>query len=152
MTKDLLTIEGACHCGKLRFTLGWPRSATPIPVRVCGCTFCKKRGGSWTSHPGATLDLDIRDPDAVSRYRFGTATADFYVCSVCGVVPFIVSEIDGRDYAVVNVAAFEGVDDLAFDASPTDFDGENTESRLERRRRHWIGEVRLHESPAAGRK
>ena len=148
MAQERLNIDGACHCGNIRLTLGWPDSAASIPIRVCGCTFCQMRGGSWTSHPDATLEATIDDPARVSRYRFGTETADFYVCSVCGVVPFVVSEIDDRLYAVANVATLRGTEGLLFDRSSTDFDGEDTESRLERRQQKWIAAVRIQDAPA----
>lgn len=150
MTGEFISIGGACHCGNIRFALGWPAAVSTVPVRACGCTFCQKHGGAWTSHPDATLEARVRDPDGVSRYRFGTKTADFHVCSVCGVVPYVTSEIDGRLFAVVSVPAFESVDGLSFDRAATDFDGEDTDSRLGRRQRHWIGDVRITESRAGG--
>jgi hypothetical protein len=51
---------------------------------------------------------------------------------------FAVSEIDGRDHAVVNVFTFDGAEAMDFDVSPTDFDGETVEKRLQRRARNWI--------------
>jgi len=79
----------------------------------------------------------------VSKYNFGTKTADFYICSVCGVVPLVLSEIDDRQYAVVNVNTFEDLGRLSLSSSPTNFDGEDTGSRLERRKRNWISDVLL---------
>jgi hypothetical protein len=146
MMQESVTIEGACHCRNIRFVLRWPDTGSDIPVRMCGCTFCKKRTGSWTSHPDAELVAEIDDLSRVSKYRFGTKTADFYVCSVCGVVPFVVSEIDGNLYAVVNVSAFDNADSLSFTSSSTDFDGEDTGSRLGRRKRNWIPSVQISES------
>ena len=138
-----MQIAGGCHCGNVVYTLGWPDDGSEIPVRACGCTFCTKHAGAWTSHPGAALAGTMRDESAVSRYRFGTGTADFFVCSRCGVAPFVVSEIDGRLYAVVNVNTFEGFDTSSLSRAATDFDGEDTGSRLERRKRNWIGSVEL---------
>lgn len=76
-------------------------------------------------------------------YQFGTKTADFYVCSECGAVPFVLSEIDGNQYAVVNVNAFENVDTSSFSDSNTNFDGEAVGGRLERRKRNWIPDVQI---------
>jgi len=108
---------------------------------MCGCTFCQKHIGAWTSHRGAKLAIDIKDRSLVSKYNFGTRTADFFVCSVCGVVPFVLSDIDHRQYAVVNVNTFEDSGSFSFSSSPTSFDGENTTSRLARRKRNWISTV-----------
>ena len=136
MTKEYKQIDGSCHCRNIRFVLLWPTADPVIPVRQCGCSFCLKRGGSWTSNRSAELQATIDDQSLVSKYQFGTATADFYVCSVCGVVPFVVSEIDVNQYAVVNVNSFDNVDTTSLPCSPTDFDGEDTGDRLERRKRN----------------
>jgi len=139
-------IDGACHCGNIRFKLFWPVSQTEIPVRKCGCTFCQKHNGAWTSDSHSMVSLKIGDLSLLSKYNFGTRTADFFVCSVCGVVPIVLSEIDDNLYAVVNVNVFGETPDFTFSSSSTDFDGEDTGSRLERRQRNWIPDVRFHAS------
>ena len=88
------------------------------------------------------MDARVADNSRVERYRFGTESADFYICRNCGVVPFVTS-IAGARHAVVNVNSFEGVDGAEFEQSTADFDGESTEARLARRRRTWIPEVRV---------
>ena len=143
MGQDVTRLEGGCHCGNIRFVLLWPGVAADIPVRKCSCSFCRKRDGSWTSHPDARLAVEIADPSSVSKYRFGTRTADFHVCSVCGIVPFVSCEIDQVEYAVVDVRTFENVDISSLSSSSTDFDGEDTGSRLDRRKRNWIADVRI---------
>jgi hypothetical protein len=55
----------------------------------------------------------------------------------------VTSEIAGRLYAVVNVNTFEGFDPALLRRSPSNFDGEGTDSRLERRARNWIGRVQF---------
>ena len=134
-------ISGSCHCGNVRFSLQWPDGEDAIAARVCGCGFCTRHGGAWTSHPDAVLNANIGDRSAVSKYRFATATADFMVCSVCGVVPFVLSEIGGTTYAVVNVNTFEDIDTLQVTRSTTDFEGEEQSDRLLRRQRNWIPDV-----------
>jgi len=143
MTENHRRIEGSCHCRNIHFILLWPASDPDIPVRQCSCTFCVKRGGSWTSHRSAELLAEVDTPSSVSKYRFGTTTANFYVCSVCGVVPFVTSEIDGSSYAVVNVNSFDNVDPSLLSCSSTNFDGEDSDERLERRRRNWIPNVQI---------
>jgi len=143
MTTTARRIRGGCHCGNISYELDWAGDAQAIPARACGCTFCVKHGGVWTSHPGSALRVAIRDPALVPGYRFGTRTATFHVCAACGVVPFVSSEIEGRRYAVVNVHAFENVEPSALRSSRADFDGEGTKDRLARRQRHWIADVRI---------
>ena len=102
-----MLIDGACHCGNVSFTLEWSPAPTEIPARACGCSFCVKHGGVWTSNPNGSLQIKVKDQALLSRYVFGTRTAAFHVCSGCGVVPVVTSEIAGRLYAVVNVNTFE---------------------------------------------
>ncbi len=138
-----MNIEGKCHCGNIAYTLRWPDEGTTIPVRACSCTFCTKHGGTYTSHGEAELAAVFHDQALVTHYRFGTATAEFHICSRCGVVPFVTSTIEDTLYAVVNVNSFEGVDPSRFTRAVADFDGETTESRLERRKRNWIPSVTI---------
>lgn len=143
-----MRIEGRCHCGNISYVLDWPEDGTAIPVRACGCTFCTKHGGAWTSHRDSELIVMVGDQSLVSKYRFGTETAVFHVCSRCGAVPLVTSAIEDRLYAVVNVNTFEGVNPSSFVRTPVSFDGEDTGGRLERRKRNWIRTVRISSSGA----
>lgn len=139
-------IEGSCHCQNIRFVLMWPGPEDEIAIRNCDCTFCRKHGGSWTSHRDARLEVRIERVSSVSKYRFGTETAEFYVCSKCGAVPLVTSDIDSVLYAVVSVTAFDNVDVSTLSRSPTSFDGEDTGTRLDRRKRNWIPHVTVETS------
>jgi hypothetical protein len=136
-------ITGGCHCGNLRLELHWPPGAKEMPARACGCSFCTKHGGVWTSHAAARLVLRIVDPATATRYRFGTGTADFHVCRTCGAVPAVTCALEGRIYAVVNVNCLEGIDPATLDRNPIDFEGETAVDRLARRRARWIAEVAI---------
>ncbi|TCW83464.1 hypothetical protein C5O80_16110 [Burkholderia sp. SRS-46] len=134
--------SGSCHCGNLSFALDWREAPARIAARSCTCSFCRKHGGRWTSCPTGTLEITVKDPARVSAYAFGTHTAQFHVCTTCGVVPVVTSEVDGRLYAVVNVNAFDGVDPALIDApAAASFDGEGTDERIARRQRNWISDV-----------
>ena len=141
-----MLIHGKCHCGNIVFTLTWEPDPREIAARACGCSFCTKHGGVWTSHPGGALRVRVEDRSRVSRYAFGTRTADFHVCTRCGVVPVATSRIDDKLYAVVSVNAFEGVDASLLRRAPASFDGEGEDSRLARRKRNWIAEVEFPEA------
>ena len=136
-----MTIHGRCHCGNVAFELDWDPEPAEIPARACTCTFCRKHGGVWTSAPAGALRIRIADDALLSRYAFGTGTAEFHVCARCGVVPLCTSAIDGGLYAVVNVNTFEGVDPARLKHSQHDLDGESTDQRLARRKRNWIARV-----------
>lgn len=136
-----MLILGKCHCGNLSFSLLWEPDPKNILARACGCAFCTKHGGVWTSHPDGLLKIAIREPAFLSKYQFGSKTADFHLCTRCGVVPVVTSLIRGRLYAVVSVNAFEGVDRNLISPSTADFDGEAQGDRLSRRERNWIANV-----------
>jgi hypothetical protein len=137
-----MDIRGRCHCGNISFVLGWEPDPAEIPARACTCSFCTRHGGVWTSTPAGSLEVRVHDREQVSRYTFGTKTAEFHVCRHCGVVPVVTSRIDGRDYAVVNVNAFEGVKPALLRRGAVSFDGEGEGDRLARRVRSWIPDVR----------
>src|SRR5689334_20568301 len=134
-------IESACHCGNIRVSLFWPGPWPAIPVRACGCRLCRKHAAVWTSHAKGTFELAIADLGQTQRYQFGSKTADFHVCSRCGVIPIVTSLIDGRRYAVFNANTFENVDRSQFIVSASDFEGESTNERLARRQKNWTPEV-----------
>jgi hypothetical protein len=138
-----MRILGGCHCGNIGFALDWQPEPAEIPARACGCSFCVKHGGVWTSCPTGRLRVTVRRPERVSRYTFGTRTAEFHVCSDCGIVPIVTSAIEGRLYAVVSVNTFENVEASRIKRSPASFDGESEAERLARRRRNWIGDVEI---------
>jgi len=141
-----MLIRGKCHCGNIAFSLTWEPDPREIPARACGCSFCTKHGGVWISNPGGALQVRVEDPSRVSRYAFGTRTADFHVCTRCGIVPVVTSRIDGRLYAVVSVNALEGVEASLLRREPARFDGEGEDARLARRKRNWIAEVEFLEA------
>ena len=136
-----MLIRGSCHCGNISFELAWEPDPMEIPARACGCTFCRKHGGVWTSNPAGRLKVEVKDSMHLSRYSFGTGTAHFNVCSRCGAVPVVTSEIGGKLFAVVSVNAFDNVDASLLRSKPISFDAEDLDSRLARRQRNWIGAV-----------
>ena len=140
-------ITGSCHCANVRFELVMPLDDAPIPVRACGCSFCAKHRGAWTSHPEGRLKAHIADRGEVGLYRFGHGTADFYICRRCGVAPFVVSETEAngerRQRAVVNVNCFDNVPPGDLVVAATDFEHETVEERLSRRGRNWIADVSI---------
>ena len=143
-----MLIDGKCHCGNIAFVLDWPGVPTEVVARECSCSFCIKHGGVWTSNRDAKLSVTLQRVGAVSRYSFGTETAAFYVCTRCGAVPIVTSEIANRVYAVVNVNTFENLDSLHLRRQSANFDGEELASRLARRQKNWIADVHISEGAA----
>jgi len=141
-----MDIIGKCHCGNIGFELQWDGDPHAIPARACACSFCTKHGGVWTSNPTSRLTATICKTSLLSKYAFGTRTATFHVCSRCGAVPIVTSEIEDHLYAVVNVNAFENVDPSWLERVNASFEAEDLKSRLARRQRNWIADVRIDET------
>lgn len=130
-------LHGRCHCGNLSLRFEPDRPHAELPVRSCTCTFCSTRRARWTSDPVGQIELSVADESQLSRYRFGTNTAEFLVCARCGIHIAATSEIDGSLYAVVNIDCIEA---LRADPPPgrdISFDGEDVTDRLARRKRSW---------------
>jgi hypothetical protein len=140
-------IRGGCHCRALRFELSWPTvepsgGRARLPARRCDCSFCTRIDGVWTSHPGASLTVH-EVANTATRYRFGTQTADFHICSRCGITPLVTCELEGRRYAVVNVNTFDDEVHEHFEIGTDEvsFEGESVDDRLSRRKARWVGQV-----------
>lgn len=136
-----MLIQGGCHCGNISFELDWAPDPAEIPARACGCSFCVKHGGVWTSNPDSALRVTLQDSALDPGYFFGTRTGRFHVCARCGVVPLVTCTLDGRTHAVVNVNTFHDVARSLLRPVAASFEGEDIEARLARRKRNWIGDV-----------
>lgn len=136
-----MLIHGSCHCRNISFELDWKPEPTEIPARACTCSFCTRHGGVWTSCPTGSLKIRIAEPSRASVYAFETKTAEFHVCSRCGVVPLSTSRIDGRLFAVVNVNTFDDVPPSLLRRKSASLEGESETDRLARRARNWIADV-----------
>ena len=94
------------------------------------------------------------EPAVTSRYRFGLKSADFLVCARCGVyVGAFMPEAEGGvgGLAVLNLNALDERARFVQPAQPMDYDGEDLESRLARRRARWTP-AELHEYGAGSRR
>ncbi|MCC6709942.1 MAG: hypothetical protein IT492_20490 [Gammaproteobacteria bacterium] len=140
MSSTLLTlpavISGGCHCGNLHYSLHWPLAEAPT-LRACGCDYCTRHGALWTSHPEAEVRLCIDNEAAVLPYRFGTASADFLVCRRCGILTLTRCEFEDALRTVVNANTFDNLALTQCARINTDFEAEDLEQRLARRRRNW---------------
>ena len=139
--KPSVLISGSCHCTNISFVLEWRPEPAEIPARACTCSFCTRHGGVWTSCPTGSLTVRIRNASRASTYSFGTKSADFHVCTHCGVVPVVTSRIEGRLFAVASVNAFDDVDPSLLRRTLSTLDDEDESTRLARRMRNWIGDV-----------
>lgn len=134
-------LKGSCHCGNIEFSLFTEKAADELVPRRCSCSMCRRHGASYISDPDARLALRYRDPSLLSVYGFGHRTSQWIICSRCGVLTAVLSEIEGRLQAVARV---QSILEHAFaPEKPTDFEAEAVSERLERRARSWIGTVEV---------
>lgn len=118
-------LAGGCHCGNLGVVFETSSAPETFEVRACGCAFCRAHGA-----------LSVTDPGRLSRYEFALRTAEFLVCTTCGV--YLGAYFDAGDaaYAVLNLNALEARDRFPA-ARRADWSGETAESRRARRVERW---------------
>jgi hypothetical protein len=136
MGRERRAFEGCCHCGAIQFVFRTAILPQQWPLRACQCSFCRSHGARTTSDPGGALEFRIADPSKLRRYRFGTRTSDFLLCSDCGTyVAATIKTAAGR-YATLNVNAIRPQPALP-DATPVSYDQESAVDRQARRERLW---------------
>jgi hypothetical protein len=143
------TFSGRCHCGNVAISLETAKPPDELPLRACGCSFCRKHGARTTSDPEGRARITVGDPARLIRYRFAQATADFLVCGSCGVYVAAVLSDPGAAFAVLNVNAFDEQERFSGEGRPVDYEGEDIEARRARRRERWTP-VEVVERPGAG--
>jgi hypothetical protein len=146
-----MRFEGRCHCGNVEVTFETALPPESAPLRACGCSFCRLHGSIALTDPAGHLELRLRDPADVSRYRFALRTADFLICRSCGVFVAAVCEVGGALRATLNANVLGARASFTQVPVPMSYDGEDVEARLARRGRVWTP-ASLHEgAPAAPR-
>jgi hypothetical protein len=109
-SSDPATLNGACHCGAVRFTVTLTKGFAS--ARRCTCSICRMRGAvAVTSTP---QDFAITQGVAsLATYRFNTKVAEHHFCRECGIYTHH-KRRSNPDQLGVNVACLEGI-------SPFDF-------------------------------
>ncbi len=130
------TYAGGCHCGAVTVRFESPATAENLPVRACGCSFCRSHGARTMTDPDGSARIAARR-DALKRYRFGLKTADFLVCGDCGVYVGAYFDDDPNGFATLNVNAFADRARFTQEATHADYDQEDAASRTARRRVRW---------------
>jgi hypothetical protein len=76
------------------------------------------------------------EPSKLRRYRFGTGSSDFLICSGCGVyVAALLTSGKGR-FATLNVNTISAPLNVP-EAAPVSYEGESIEQRQSRREQRW---------------
>ena len=124
METPLPTIEGGCHCGRVRFRVRGDLAT----VTECNCSICTKKGFLHLIVTPEAFEL-LGGKDALTTYQFNTGTAKHTFCATCGIHPFYVPRSD-PDKIDVNVRCLDGVDVTRLKPKP--FDGQNWERAIDR--------------------
>lgn len=129
--------QGGCHCGAIAVRYESAAAPAETEVRACQCSFCRKHGSRAVSDPQGKLTVTIHDAEVVQRYRFGLATADYFLCGRCGVyVAAVLAEGDGL-YGIAIVNALDNAEQFTQAPKPADYSAEGEADRRRRRRTRW---------------
>ncbi|GGX84973.1 GFA family protein [Massilia dura] len=107
-------IQGACHCGSVRFLV---RLADGLDTaRRCNCSYCSMRGAIAVS--AALQDIEITaGAEWLTLYQFNTMQAKHYFCSKCGIYTHHQRRSDPGQYGI-NAACLEGISPFDFSEVP----------------------------------
>lgn len=79
----------------------------------------------------------VHQRQSLQRYRFGLKTADFLVCSGCGVYVGAQIETPRGAFGIINTLAMTPRPAGLVAAVPADYDSEGSSERLSRREQRW---------------
>jgi hypothetical protein len=107
---DISEIDGACHCGTVRFRARLTNGLHT--ARRCTCSYCRMRGAVAVSAPVGGIEI-VAGEEALTAYQFNTRTAKHFFCSRCGIYTHHQRRSNPNELGV-NVACLDGI-------SPFDF-------------------------------
>ena len=118
----MVTHEGGCHCGRVRFEAVAPADIT---VSQCNCSICGKSGYLGLIVPRDQFNL-LQGEESLGTYSFNTGTAKHLFCKICGIKSFYVprSHPDGFN---VNARCIDS--DTVREMTREPVDGRNWEKR-----------------------
>ena len=128
---------GACHCGAIGFEYTTTIPPADWSVRACQCAFCRAHDALSTSDPGGSIRFLANDASRLQRYRFALMTADFLLCTNCGVYIGAVIETETGRFGIVNTHSLAPVPEDIADVAPVSYEGEDTGGRVARREDRW---------------
>jgi len=131
------TFEGSCHCGGLSFAYQTALPPARWTVRACQCGFCRAHGALTTSDPSGRLAFHLRQSARLQRYRFGLMTADFLLCSGCGVYLGAQIQTAQGSFGIINTRALTPLQPELPPAVTADYGSEGATQRVARREQKW---------------
>jgi hypothetical protein len=137
MASDPQEFEGSCHCTALGFSFTTALPLARWSVRACQCRFCRAHGALTTSDPAGRLAFHANGTPTLQRYRFGLKTADFLLCTRCGVYLGAQIETTRGAFGIVNVRAIVPTSIALPDPAAADYGAEDAAARISRREKRW---------------
>ena len=119
----LLTHQGGCHCGAVRFEVDAPAE---LEVDECNCSICSKTAYLHLIVPKARFRL-LQGAEQLSTYTFGTHEAKHLFCKICGIKSFYIPRSHPDGYSV-NVRCLDEGTVKGMKITP--FDGKNWEANI----------------------
>ncbi len=94
-----------CHCGAVELAVTLADGLST--ARRCDCSYCRRRGAIAVSAPLDGVRV-VKGAEKLTRYTWGTHTAQHFFCSVCGIYTHHQRRSNPNEFGV-NVAAIEGI-------------------------------------------
>jgi hypothetical protein len=135
MTKHVF--QGRCHCGNVEYTFESSATLEVLGLHACQCSFCRAHGARTTSDPNGTVQLRVREETKLARYRFGLKTADFLLCTQCGVYLGALMRDAGQSWMTINANTLIPPPPLDAPVTAMEFSSEDTAGRIGRRKAKW---------------
>lgn len=98
-------VKVTCHCGAVELVVRLKHGVEA--ARRCDCSYCKRRGTPTASVARSDLQV-LKGATKLTRYSFGTHTAQHFFCSICGIYTHHQRRSDPDEYGV-NMGCIEGV-------------------------------------------
>ena len=114
MNNDITEINGACHCGGVRFHVRLSNGLHT--ARRCNCSYCRMRGAVAVSAELADFNV-LEGEELLTVYRFNTKRAAHYFCSRCGIYTHHQRRSNPDQYGI-NAACLDGVSPFDFAEVP----------------------------------
>jgi len=131
------TFEGSCHCGALSFVYQTALPPDRWSIRACQCGFCRAHAALTTSDPSGRLTFHAGRNARLRRYRFALMTAEFLLCSCCGVYVGAQIQTAHGCFGIINTRTLRPLPAELPPGAVADYGSEGAPERVARREGKW---------------
>lgn len=131
------SFSGSCYCGKIQFKFHTDKNTEDFIPRCDErqCSFCYKNDGTWISDSEGMLE--IVDDESVKTQVSPSKMWKAYFCGDCGTLCYGMMEDNGERFAVIRPRALDNFPVDFSKTADTDFEGEEWDVAVARRRKNW---------------